>query len=339
MVAQMISKPPPPSPAVKKGDLLTEEELDEAVHSVQLWALAKGMIPIAAIISRRVEGKHEVLGFGHNHLAEGIPGIHGETGALINMGRLPIGPAGYQDLVATSSLNPCPFCQRTLACHLGIREVRILDAENYSPDLSSYPASLTPTIKHHPATARTFKTWVNDPKFALLWERDIGIYNHHHAAPLDLLKHRDRLQAALKLATLKAHQGLEAGEAPIGAVILDSHGQVIGAGHPDILHGNDPTAVAAMAAWRACGARDHWKDKTLVLTTGPDHIAYSMFHIFNFGQLAVGSADVFAGQYAALKSKFTRVTLLGDEGADALLKDWIAKTPPARVDEYLGVLP
>src|SRR5207302_7178045 len=99
----------------------------------------------------------------------------------------------------------------------------------------------------------------------------------------------------------KAMEGLDAGEAPIGAVIVDAQGEVIGAGHPKIVTNNDPSMVAAMSAWRACGGRQHWKDKTLFLTCGPDHIAYSMFHIFNFGQLVVASDRLFAGQMEAVK--------------------------------------
>jgi hypothetical protein len=75
--------------SLKKHDIVTLQELDDAVHEVQLWALSKGMIPIAAIISRPLDAqRHEVLGFGHNELADGIPGVHGETGAVKGMGGL-----------------------------------------------------------------------------------------------------------------------------------------------------------------------------------------------------------------------------------------------------------
>src|SRR5215204_989663 len=109
-----MSKPQSIPPLnLKKGDVLSERELDDAVCSCVRHALAMGMIPIAGIMSRRRrDGKHEVLGFGWNHLREGVPGIHGETGAVMSMGRL---EDGYRDVIATSSLNPCPFCQRTLA--------------------------------------------------------------------------------------------------------------------------------------------------------------------------------------------------------------------------------
>src|SRR5262245_34546916 len=109
-----------------KGDLLTERQLDDAVHELILHARQIGNIPIAGIMSeRQPDGRHSVLGFGWNRLREGIPGIHGETGAIMSMGRR---PQGYAQLTATSSLSPCPFCQCCLALHMGLKEIRVLDA-------------------------------------------------------------------------------------------------------------------------------------------------------------------------------------------------------------------
>jgi tRNA(Arg) A34 adenosine deaminase TadA len=318
---------------LKKGDLLTEQQLDDAVHQVQLHALNLGMIPIAGIMSRRQnDGRHKILGFGWNHLREGIPGIHGETGAIMNMGRI---HGGYRDVIATSSLSPCPFCQCTLALHLGIREIRILDAVNYTPDFAGYKkVGLSPRIANHPKIAATFRKWVRDPKNAIIWNRDIGIWNRKHAPPFDVKKNRSRARDLMAVAHQKALEGLAAGEAPIGAVIVDSLGEVLGCGHPMIKTNNDPSMVAAMSAWRACGARDHWKDKTLFLTCGPDAIAYSMFHIFNFGQLVVGSDRVFSGTIFEVR-KHAIVSRLNYYETDALLLRW-QKAVPDRVREYFG---
>jgi tRNA(adenine34) deaminase len=319
----------------KKGDILTERQLDDAVHEVQLQALSLGMIPIAGIMSRRVGGdKHEVVGFGWNHLREGIPGIHGETGAIINMGRR---EGGYSDLVATSSLSPCPFCQCCLALHLGVREIRILDAVNYAPDFEGYKkVGLNPIVSNHKKIAATFRKWVRDPKNATIWSRDIGIWDRKHAPPFDVKKNRSRAKEIMSIAMRKAREGLDAGEAPIGAVIVDAAGEVIGAGHAKIVTNNDPSMVAAMSAWRAAGAREHWKDKTLFLTCGPDYIAYSMFHIFNFGQLVVGSDKVFAGQTHSVKKLKVSTHVARDSVGDAILQKWILENPKHHVAEYLG---
>jgi tRNA(Arg) A34 adenosine deaminase TadA len=318
----------------QRGDILTECQLDDAVHAVQLQALSLGMIPIAGIMSRRrPDGTHEVLGCGWNHLREGIPGIHGETGAIMDMGRL---DGGYADVVATSSLNPCPFCQRALARHLGVREVRILDAENYVPDLTSYPPSLKPVISHHRHTADTFKEWVADPANATIWSRDIGLYPGPVPPVFNLAANPTRTAQLAALAHHQANLAVESNEAPIGALIVDAQGEVIGAGHSSIVSHDDPSRVAAMAAWRAAGARDQWKDKTLVLTAGPDHIAFSMFKVFNFGQLLVTSAAVFQGQLNPLRDLGTPTTLLNDQEADEPLRMWLARSPAALAREYLG---
>src|SRR5207248_6562454 len=144
-----------------------------------------------------------------------------------------------------------------------------------------------------------------------------------------------RAKELMSIAHQKALEGLDAGEAPIGAVIIDAQGEVIGAGHPMIATNNDPSMVAAMSAWRACGAREHWKDKTLFLTCGPDHIAYSMFHIFNFGQLVVGSDRVFAGQTRAVRKLGMPVVSLASFGSDDMLRTWINEANE-NTREYLG---
>jgi tRNA(Arg) A34 adenosine deaminase TadA len=222
---------------------------------------------------------------------------------------------------------------------MGIREVRILDAVNYRPDFSGYAkVGLTPVVSNHSGIIRTFGKWVRDRNNATIWNRDIGVWRRRHAPPVDLTspRGRSRLRDLLALARCKAIEGLDAGEAPIGAVILDAAGEVIGCGHPRIVTDNDPTAVAAVVAWRACGARDHWKDKTLLLTCGPDHIAYSMFHVFGFAQLVVASDRVFSGQINAVRRLGVAVQVMRDVRCDRILREWMRSTGRKRADEYFG---
>jgi tRNA(adenine34) deaminase len=320
---------------IAKGDLLTEPELDDAVHELILHAQEIGNIPIAGIMSERQPGgRHRVVGFGWNRLREGIPGIHGETGAIMNMGRL---PQGYAQLTATSSLSPCPFCQCCLALHLGVREIRVLDATNYKPDFASYAkVGLSPVVSEHRGIIETFGKWVRDPANAIIWSRDIGEWSNPTPKPFDVTMMHDRAVELMDLALRKAKEAMEAGEVPIGAVVADRFGEAIGEGRAMIMSNNDPSAVAAMSAWRACGARDHWRDKTLLVTAGPDHIAYSMFHIFKFGQLVVASDHVFAGQIEDVRNLGVPVRVLGEPQGDALLRRWLHDTGVTRAREYLG---
>ena len=316
-------------------DILSLSQLDDAVHEVQLYALAKGMIPISAIISRPLpDGRHEVLGFGHNELADGIPGVHGETGAVKGMGRI---VEGCGTLVATSSLSPCPFCQCTLARQLGIKTVRILDDRNYRPDTGDYEkAGITPVVLSHPKIEETFARWVNDPRNEVLWKRDIGIPTGPTASPKAFT--RDELAALMERAIRVAGEGDDVGEMPIGALIVDDLGQVVGAGHARIMRDNDPSKVAAMTAWRAAGSRDDWGRHTLILTHGPDPIAYSMFQIFGFGQLVVGSDALYAGETAAVRALGKPVAVLGlHDECDTSLRAWLSRNTVERAREYLGV--
>jgi tRNA(adenine34) deaminase len=220
---------------------------------------------------------------------------------------------------------------------MGIKHIRILDATNYKPDFSGYAkVGLSPLVSGHPGVIQTFRKWVRDRRNAPIWNRDIGICKGKVARPFDVKRHKFRTRELMDLAEQKAIEGEQAGEAPIGAVIVDSFGEVIGCGHPKIVINNDPSAVAAMSAWRACGARDHWKDKSLLLTCGPDHIAYSMFHIFNFGQLVVVSDKVFAGRTEDVRRLGVPVHVLRRTAADGMLKRWIAAQRNVRADEYLG---
>lgn len=316
-----------------KGQRLAERELDDAVHRLIRHAESIGMIPIAGVISRRVGDQHEVLGFGWNQLRAGIPGIHGETGAIIGMGRI---RGGYGDLVATSSLSPCPFCQHTLALQMGIKEIRILDAINYTPDFSGYQRmGLSPTVKNHKGIAATFRKWVSDPANETIWARDIGLFKGKVQKPFDVTN-RKRLKRLAEMAVAEAVKAGNAGEAPIGALVIDSQGEVLGAGHSQVKAFNDPSRVAAMSAWRACGAHDQWKDKTLLLTAGPDHIAYSMFHIFNFGQLIVTSDAPFSGRLDSVRQRGVPVTVWRCPESSRLLGEYVGKTKLATVREYFG---
>lgn len=332
-----------------KGTVVSEKQLNELVHAVQLQALAIGQIPIAGVVSRKVKGGHEVLGAGHNLLRSGLPGIHGETGALISTGNLPGGydGGGGGGVTITSSLNPCNFCQRVMCCHLGIKHVRILDSDNLAVEPEGYAAAGVKPVRVKGAVGgkvgRTFAAWVNDPANRHIWNRDIGIFDVPTAPPWDPAADPRRLKDVLALAHDLAERAntARASLPPVAALVLDAQGEVIGSGHSRISLDDDPTATPAMVAWRAAGARDHWKDKTLVLTCGPDHIAYAMFTVFNFGRLVIASDKVVSAQLASLRRRLpglpvTVVSGGGGAASDARLKAYLKAAPSDMLRREFG---
>ncbi len=145
--------------SLHKGALLTEPELDNAVYDLIREALSQGMIPIAGIASQppaRWPTQNPRL-----RLESSPRRRHPLRHSWRNRRDHEHGPApkgGYRDDVATSSLSPCPFCQCCLAAlHLGIKEIRILDAINYKPDFAGYEkVGLNPVVSNHPKIAALF---------------------------------------------------------------------------------------------------------------------------------------------------------------------------------------
>jgi len=61
-------------------------------------------------------------------------------------------------------------------------------------------------------------------------------------------------EACMALALKQASRAAAAGEVPVGAVVIDPHGRVLGSGHNSPVASHDPTAHAEVAALRAAAA-------------------------------------------------------------------------------------
>lgn len=78
--------------------------------------------------------------------------------------------------------------------------------------------------------------------------------------------------AAMRLALAEAERALATGDVPVGAVIVDAEGRVLGSGRNEREAHHDPTAHAEIVAIRAATtARGEWRlpDATLVVTLEP----------------------------------------------------------------------
>ena len=81
---------------------------------------------------------------------------------------------------------------------------------------------------------------------------------------------RDVMQGWMETALGEARAALHAGEAPIGAVILNGHGEIIGQGHNTMVATGDPTTHAEMNAFAsAAGSFNDTHDLFMVSTLEP----------------------------------------------------------------------
>lgn len=107
----------------------------------------------------------------------------------------------------------------------------------------------------------------------------------------------------MRLALAEAAEALDAGEVPVGAVVLDAEGSVLGRGRNGREAMADPTAHAeVMALRRAAAARGHWRltGCTLVVTLEPCTMCAGALVLSRVDRLVLGAWDPKAGAVGSL---------------------------------------
>ena len=106
------------------------------------------------------------------------------------------------------------------------------------------------------------------------------------------------LAALMRLALAEAAAAPEHGDVPVGALVVDAAGQVIGRGHNRREVDADPTAHAEMGAMRAAAAAlGRWRldDCILVVTLEPCAMCAGALLQARVGRLVYGAPDPKAG--------------------------------------------
>ena len=109
--------------------------------------------------------------------------------------------------------------------------------------------------------------------------------------------------AAMRAALDQARLSLRSGDVPIGAVVLDASGAVIGRGHNVRERDHDPTGHAELVACReAATALGEWRltGCTLVVTLEPCTMCAGAVVLSRLDRLVFGAYDVKAGAVGSL---------------------------------------
>jgi tRNA(adenine34) deaminase len=110
-------------------------------------------------------------------------------------------------------------------------------------------------------------------------------------------------EAWMRLALDEARAGDAAGEVPIGAVVVDAAGILIGLGHNQREQNADPTAHAEVMAIRdAAARRGGWRldGCTLVVTLEPCTMCAGAIVLARLDRLVYGAVDPKAGAVGSL---------------------------------------
>jgi tRNA(adenine34) deaminase len=144
-------------------------------------------------------------------------------------------------------------------------------------------------------------------------------------------------EPAMRLALDQAVRSAASGEVPVGAVVLDGTGAVVGAGHNRQVADRDPTAHAEIVAIRqAALARGGWRldGYTLLVTLEPCTMCAGAVAAARLDRLVYGAADPRAGAAGSLwdvlrdRRLSPRVEVLGgvlEEECASLLREFFAR--------------
>jgi tRNA(adenine34) deaminase len=108
---------------------------------------------------------------------------------------------------------------------------------------------------------------------------------------------------AMRLALAEARQAGDAGDVPVGAVVVDTAGKVIGAGHNERERTADPTGHAEVVALRQAAARlGAWRlpGCTLVVTLEPCTMCAGAAVLARVDRIVYGAVDPKAGAVGSL---------------------------------------
>ncbi len=145
------------------------------------------------------------------------------------------------------------------------------------------------------------------------------------------------LEQWMLLALREAEKAFEKNEVPVGAVVLDSNGSVVGRGFNQTEMLSDATAHAEMIALTAAMATmdsKYLQDCTLVVTLEPCPMCAGAIVLAKVGRVVFGSYDPKMGAAGTLFNLLDnpklnhRTELIGgimEERTTALLKEFFAK--------------
>ena len=139
----------------------------------------------------------------------------------------------------------------------------------------------------------------------------------------------------MDLALEEARRGLAEGGIPIGAVITDADGNVLGRGHNRRLQDGDPTSHGETAAARDAGRRD-FTSAVLYTTLSPCAYCAELVLLLRVPVVVIGESRTFPGVPERLRAAGVTVVNLDDPRCVALMEEFIRSRPDVW-NEDIGV--
>ncbi len=131
----------------------------------------------------------------------------------------------------------------------------------------------------------------------------------------------------MKRAYEQALKSYEEGGCPIGSVLVDGEGNIIGAGHNMRVQSDSPILHGEMSALTNAGRQKSYLKTTLYTTLSPCMMCSGTIVQFKIPRVVVGENDNFGGNEDFLRERGVAITLLDDPSCKELMSKFIAEKP------------
>lgn len=140
----------------------------------------------------------------------------------------------------------------------------------------------------------------------------------------------------MKRAYEQALKGYNEGGCPIGGVIVDEHGTVLGEGHNALVQEGNPIIHGEMAAMRAAGRMASRRGTTMYTTLSPCMMCAGTIVQFKISRVVVGDTVNSAGNVDFLRERGVEVIVMDDPDCIALVKKFRAEKPDLWLEDWGG---
>ena len=140
----------------------------------------------------------------------------------------------------------------------------------------------------------------------------------------------------MKRAYEQALKSYNEGGCPIGAVIIDEDGNILGEGHNHLVQEGNPIIHGEMDAMRKAGRMTSRRNVIMYTTLSPCMMCTGTILQFKIPHVVVGDTVNSAGNVDFLRERGVEVTVLDDEDCIALCKKFRDEKPELWQEDWGG---
>lgn len=130
----------------------------------------------------------------------------------------------------------------------------------------------------------------------------------------------DQVEAWISAAIEQAEKSWSEGGIPIGAVLVDEHGDIVARGHNERVQSGDPILHAEMSCIRSAGRRRDWSSCTLVSTLSPCPMCSGTAILYRIPRVIIGENRTFLGAENWMQENGVDLVVLDDPRCVALME-------------------